>query len=163
MACDLHRRPRVVEGKQARAQGRFPDPPAGIDPRAQQKSGVVGIRSFLDPGHVGQGAQANVAAPCEHLEPLCDISSIEAFQRHHVADGAQRDQVQPLAQVRLGPALLVVPSALAQLSIHRDDQQECDADRSEAGQPAFVVQPIWVYHRRRRGQARARPCGDRRR
>ena len=40
-------------------------------------------------------------APRHHLQPLADQRAVDAGQRHHVAHGRQRDQVEQADQVRL--------------------------------------------------------------
>ena len=49
----------------------------------------------------------------ERQQALGDEGAVEAGERHDVADRAERDQVEPLQQVRLGPAG-AVPAARAQ-------------------------------------------------
>ena len=49
-------------------------------------------------------AMPGARAPRHHLQPLADQRPVHADQRHHVADGRQRHQVQQPHQVRLRPA-----------------------------------------------------------
>ena len=94
---------RIVGGQQPRAQVGAADAAAGVDPRAQDEAGMEDAGRPLGAGDVQQRLQAGIAPGRHHLQALGGQRAVEADQLGHVADRAQRGQVQPLAQVRLGP------------------------------------------------------------
>ena len=52
----------------------------------------------MHPGDGGDRRQPGIVADSRDLQALDDEGPVEAGQRHHVADGAEGDQVQPAAQ-----------------------------------------------------------------
>ena len=54
---------------------------------------------------IEQRGDAGMAAPRHHLQPLRHQRAVHPGQRHDVADGGQRHQVQQFQQRRLRPAL----------------------------------------------------------
>ena len=58
-----------------------------------------------------------------------DQDAVCAGERHHVGDGAERHEIELLAQIRLAPS--GEPSRLAQALAQRQQQVESDADRGE--------------------------------
>ena len=104
----------------------------------------------LAPGHgdVGQGPQARIAPAGEHLEPLGGQRPVEAGQPGHVAHGPQGRQIEPLAQVRLGPAGIEQPPA-AGFPVQGGEQHE---DHPGGGQVALArpaVGPVGIDQGRR--------------
>ena len=80
------------------------------------------------------------------------------LQPGDVGDGAERDEVEQVDDLRLGP-VADEPAAAAQLAQQRDAEQEGHADRGEmaVGRAELaLVEPVGVDHRERdRKQARA--------
>ena len=58
---------------------------------------------FGELGHLHQRGNARARAPRHHAQPLDHESAVEAGQRHHVAHGRQRHEVEELAQIRRRP------------------------------------------------------------
>ena len=109
---------------------------------------MVGSRRLGDPGHVGQRPQAGVLPPRHHLEALGDQGAVDPGQRHHVADGSQRHQVQPLHEVGLGPAggPRPIPAGLAQDPVEADHQQKGHPHRRQLAVRAGFVHAVGVDH-----------------
>ncbi len=82
------------------------DPAAGIDARPEDEAGVIGVEPLVDPRDVGERGDAGIAAPLHHLQPLRHQRAVEPGERHHVADRAERDEVEPLQEIGLGPAAI---------------------------------------------------------
>ena len=68
---------RVVGRQQADAEIGRADAAAGIDARPEHEAGVIGAGRLLEPGHVRQGGQPEIAAPRHHLQALADERAIE--------------------------------------------------------------------------------------
>ena len=94
-------------------------------------------------------ASASAARPgdpgaARHLEALMDEGAVEAGERDHVADGAERDEVEPLQQRRLGPRGEGAPIAQHAGDGHQHD--EGDADGGQMLERARLVDPVGVDH-----------------
>ena len=90
-----------VESRRAPRSERPMRPPALIrGPR--MKPAWKTLAGALGAGDLHQRLQARIGPGRHHLQPLGGQRAVEADQPGHVADGAQRGQVEPLAQVRLG-------------------------------------------------------------
>ena len=59
------------------------------------------LRRAGEPRHVHQRGKADMVAPAQRDKALGDESAVEAVQRHHVGDRAERDQMRAC---RAGPA-----------------------------------------------------------
>ncbi len=108
VGVELLRQARASSGssvdEQPRAEIGRADPAAGIDPRPQDEAGVIGADRARRCRHVGQRREARIGAPPHHLEPLRHQRAVEAGQRHHVADRAERHEIEPVHQIGLAPA-----------------------------------------------------------
>ncbi len=115
----------VVAGKEPRAKIGRTDSAAGIDAGAENKAERIARRRLVEPGGIGQCAQTGVLAEAQHFQPLRDQSAIQPFQRHHIADGGERHEIEQAEQIGLGS--IGVEALTAEYSRHRDQEQEDDA------------------------------------
>ena len=141
----------VLGGQQPRAEVGLAHAPARVQPRAENEGRVIGARWLAHPGDVGERPESQVAAPRHDLEPLAHQRPVDARQRHHVADRAERDQVEPVAQVGLGPG--GEPAGVAERSVEPDQEQEGDADGGQLAAARAVVEPVGIDHGGGLGQA----------
>ena len=142
-----------VAGQQLGGQMRAAGAAAGIEPRPQREGAVLGA----DGGQAMRAARASAASPglpprAATSQALRDQGPVEPDQRHHVADRAERDQIEPAAQVRLRPAHEM--AARAQRAIERDHHEEGDPDRGQLADRADLVAPVRVDHAERLRQLR---------
>ena len=120
---------RVLGGQQPHAEIGLADAAAGVDPRAEHEAQIAAFGRAVEAGGVGQSGEAGVAAAGHHLEPLGDEGAVEAAQLGDVGDGAERDQVEPFDQLRLGAAREI--AARPQRPEQGRAEQEGHADRGE--------------------------------
>ena len=135
----------IVAGKEPRAQIRCADAAAGIDARPQDEASVIGPKRLRHARHVGERRDAGIAALPHHLEALRDERAVQARERHHVAHGAERHEIEPRHEIGLGPAL--VPADAAQRAVDADGEQERHADGGERAMRARLVEPVGIDHR----------------
>ena len=114
---------------------------------------MIGVNGCADAGHGGQRGEAGVVASPRDLGSLGDESPVDAGERNHIADCAERHQIEPLQQVRLGSGG-IVPAGPAQLAIDRDSQQKSDPDRRQRAVRTALVEPVRVDDRDRPRQQR---------
>ena len=88
----------VAGREQARAEAGIADAPAGVDARAQHEAQMIGRGRDGEAGGVGERLEAGVAAQAHDLQALGDIGAVEALERHHVAHGGERDEVEEIEQ-----------------------------------------------------------------
>ena len=93
---------RIVAGQQPCAEIGLSDAASGIDARAQHEAKMIGARRLAQARHVGQRGQADVASVGHHPQALAHQRPVDAGQWHDIAHSPQGDEVEPLAQVRLG-------------------------------------------------------------
>ena len=86
----------IFDAKQAVSQSRFADPAAGINARSEHKSQMECAGRLVNCGLVNQCPQADIAPLGHNFKPLADKGTVQPEQRHHVADGSQRHQIEPL-------------------------------------------------------------------
>ena len=134
----------VLRGQQARAETRLAHPSPCIDPGPEDEAQVVDPRRLLQPGDVAERPQPDIAALPHHREPLAHQRAVDAGERHHVADRAERHQVEPLLEVGLGA--VAIPARLAQAPVEPDDEEEGHPHRRELAVRALLVQPVGVDH-----------------
>ena len=133
---------RIVGGKQPGAESGLADPPPRIDAWTEDEAGVIGSRRLVDTGDVGQRPNSRIGPARHDFEALNDEGAIDPPQRHHVADGPQGHQVQPLPQIRFGATRVVTVSA--QDTIDRHHHQKRHPHRRQVAASAGVVQAIGV-------------------
>ena len=134
----------ILGGQQARAQAGFAHPAACVHARAQDEAQVIDPRRLLQAGDVAERPEPHIAALAHHREPLAHEGAVDAGERHHVADGAERHQIEPLQEVRLFP--VAVPARLAQVPVEPDHEEKGHAHGGELAVRALVIQPVGVDH-----------------
>ena len=87
-------------------------------------------------------------APPHRQQSLGDEGAVEPLERHHVGDGAERDQVEQIEQVRLRPRR-APEAAPAQFAVHRHHGHEHQPDRGEMAELGEIVEPVRIHHRER--------------
>ena len=81
------------------------DAAAGVDARPEQEAQMKRLGRPGEPRHVHQRGQPDVVAAAQRQQSLGDEGAVETLERHHVGDGAERDDVEPAEQIGLRPRL----------------------------------------------------------
>ena len=142
---------RVVLQQQPHAEIGAADAAAGIDARAEQEAEMPGLRRAGEPRRIHQRGQPDLLAPAQRDQALGDEGAVEAVERHHVGDGAERDQIEQRQQIGLGPRR-GPEAALAQLAVDRDQREEHEPDGGEMAEPGEIVGAVRIDDRHRRRQ-----------
>ena len=137
----------VLAQQQPGAEIGAPDPAAGIDARSQHEAEMPWLRRPGEPRRIDQRGEPDPLAPPHRDQALGDEGAVEADEGHHVGDGAERDEIDEVEQVRLGPRC-IPEAAAAQLAVHRDDGQEHQADGGEMAERREIVVPVRIDDRR---------------
>jgi len=119
----------VGDGEQPRAQAGIADASAGIDARADQVTQMIRIERTIDAGRQRQRGNAAIFAAPRHFEAADDEGAVETFERHHVADGGERHQIEHGHQV--GQCRR---AAGAQRAVDRHQHHEGDAGGAKVTQ-----------------------------
>ena len=107
---------RVVAQQQAQPQIGLGDAPRGIDARSERKpTACAAVGRSRACATSSNAAMPGTLAPRHHLQPLATSARFNAGQRHHVAHGRQRHEVEQPDQIRLALRALKKPLA-AQLA-----------------------------------------------
>ena len=133
----------VLAQQQPGAEIGPPDPAAGIDARAEHEAEMPGLRRPGEARGVDQRGEPDPLAPPHRDQALGDEGAVEADERHHVGDGAERDEVDEVEQVGLRPRR-IPEAAAAQLAVDRDDGQEHEADGGEMAERREIVVPVRI-------------------
>ncbi len=139
---------RVLLQHQPHAKVGAPDAPAGIDTRPEQEAEMPRFGRTGQARGIHQRGQAGMIAPPQRDQPLGDKGAVEAFERHHVGDGAERDQMQHRQQIgfgsRAGPE-----SALAQRAGDGDQGDKNKANGRQMAKSGKIVGAVRVDDRDR--------------
>ena len=120
--------------RRSAARREQPVRPPALIARPEHEAEVLGAeRRGAGAPRAASAARPGIGAARRDLEPLGDQRAVEALERHHVAHRAERHEVEPAAQVGLGPRAEM--AARAQRAVERDDDQERHADRGEVASP----------------------------
>ena len=114
---------RIVGQQQPRAEVGAPDASAGIDARPEQEAEVPGLGRSGEARGIHQRGQSDVVAPAHGDQALDDEGAIEARERNHVGDRAERDEIEQAEEIGLRPRR-APEAAPAQFAVDRDDNQE---------------------------------------
>ena len=141
---DLAGLDRIVGREQPAAERRVADAPAGIDARADQEAERWNVPS----GSPMRDTRASAARPALRLlarrdQPLDHEGPVQAGQRHHVADGRQRDQVEHRQQI----GLRGIRPLDAQQPRRLHQREKDDAGRAEMPLPRQIVLAVGIDHR----------------
>ena len=112
---------------------------------------MPGLRRAGEPRDVHQRGQAEMLAAAQRQQPLGDEGAVEADERHHVGDGAERDQIEQRRADR-APAASRPESPPAQFAVDRNDGHEHQPDGGEVAKPGQIIEPVGIDQRRRRRQ-----------
>ncbi|MNS58427.1 hypothetical protein D3C72_913480 [compost metagenome] len=106
---------------------------------------MIGLgRSRLGPGGGQQGLQPRIFPVRHDLQTQTGQGPVESGQPRHVADGAHGGQIQPLADVRLDPALEQAPRP--RLAVQRRQQDENHARRRQIALPRVAAGTVRIDH-----------------
>ncbi len=103
---------------------------------------MIGARRPVQPGDIGQGAQAYAPARLHQGEAFHDEGAVEAGQRRYVRHGGQSDDIEAEQQVRRRSFAPV--AALAQRPVERHQRDKHHACRAKRALPRHVVLPVGV-------------------
>ena len=146
-----------VGGQQADAEVGLADAAAGIDPRAQREAEIAAARRLHQPRRLGERREPDILPRRHDLQALGHEGAVEALEPGDIGDGAERDEIEQVEDLRLGERL--EEAAAAKLAQQRDAEQERHADRGEMAVRRAVralVEPVGVDQRIGDGkQARA--------
>src|SRR6185369_17934533 len=90
---------RIVGRQQARAEIGGTDAAARVDPRPEYEAEMISTAALLQLRDVGERDEPGLAPLRHDLEPLRHQRAVEPRQRYHVADRAERHQIERLEQV----------------------------------------------------------------
>ena len=107
------------------------------------------FRRSADPRDVHQRGQPRTVAPAQRHQSLGHEGAVEAFERHHIGDGAERHQVEKAEEIRFR-SLRGPEAARAQLAIDRDHGHEDEADGGEVAEVREIVETVGIDHGQRR-------------
>ena len=145
----------IVAGQQPGAEVGLADPAAGIDPRTDGEAQIARrSRACATRPASAIARQAGVAAARHDLQSLRDEGAVDTGERHHVADGAQRHQIEPLPQV--GLRLRGIAAGAAQQAVGVDDQQKGKPGGTQVVEAAAVVGTLRIDDGDRRWQRQVR-------
>ncbi len=140
----------IVGRQEAHAEVGLAEAPAGIDAGPQREAELPAVAQLGHPGGPGERSQARRLAPPGDLQALADEGAVEALERHHIAHGGERHEVEPAQKIGHPPAL----APAAQLASGGDEEKKGDPDRGQVAYRARLVEPVRVDHRQRLGQLR---------
>ena len=95
---------RIVLHEQIDAERGATDAAAGIDARPEQEAEMPGLGRAAEPRDIHQGGEPGIVAPTQRQQPLGDEGAVEALERHHVGNRAERDQVEQAEEIGLAAA-----------------------------------------------------------
>ena len=144
---ELDRLRAIIRRQQFRRRPRITDTPARIQARPQHERRVIDRLRRLDARHFRQRFQPRILQPLEHLQPPRDERTIDAFQRRHVAQRAERREIEPLHLVRQPARRLNAP--LACKPVQRGHEDKHHARRREKSVPRRIVRPVGIHQRQR--------------
>ena len=148
---DAHRLRFVIEGEKPRAERSIADASARIDARPDHEAEREGLGRPIESGGIEKRAQADAAAPTDHLQAGADECAIETAQRHHVGNGGERHEVEALQEIGRRAAL-APKTLLAQAAIERDESHEHDAGGAEIAEAREIIEPVRIDDGNGRGQ-----------
>ena len=137
----------VVQRQEACPERRVADPPAGIDPRPDEKGEVIGRSRPVDARRQRQRRDPGVTRLPHDLEAAHHEGPVETLERHHVAHRRQRNEVDHAHEVGQSRA-----PPLTQQPVGRNQHHEGDPGSAEIAKPRNVIGTVGVDHRIGLGQ-----------
>ncbi len=128
-----------------------PDAAAGINARAQQKAEMPRLGRPGEPRGIHQRGQAHLIAAAQRNQAFRDESAVKALERHHIGNGAERDQMQQRQQIGLRPRRRP-EIAGAQRARERDQRDKYKTDRRQMAKAGQIVGAVRIDDRDRRRQ-----------
>ena len=137
---------RVVAQQQTGAEIGPSDAPARIDARSQHEAEMPGFRRTGEPRHIHQRGQPDALAAPHCDEALGNKGAIEAFERHHIGNGAERNEIEEIKQFGLRPYAVQKPRRRSSRLVATTDKED-KAHRREMAKAREIVEPIRVDDR----------------
>ena len=141
---------RVVGRQEPHAEVGLAEPAAGVDARAEREAELPAVAQLGDAGRLGERRQARRQATSGDLQPLADEGAVEALERHHIADGAERHEVEPAQKI--GHPVALPPAT--QLTARGDEEKKGDPHRGQVAHRARLVPTVRVDDGQRLRQLR---------
>src|SRR5437763_187197 len=94
-------------------------PAGGVGPGGEDRAEVIGVERRCDAADRGKRAQPRIGLAARDAEALSDKRAVDPDKRHDIAHRAERDEVEPMQEIGLGPR--GVPADFAQRAVERDD------------------------------------------
>ena len=134
----------VVGCEQLGAEARGPHPAACIDARPENVAERVAGRCRIDARDIGERTQADIVPVPQDLQPLGDERAVHAFERHHVAHGRKRNEIEQAEKIWLGT--LRIGAGAAERTRGGDEEEEHHASRSQMALAGEIVLPVGIEH-----------------
>ncbi len=112
---------------------------------------MPGLRRPAQPRNVHKGGQPHILAPAQRQQSLGHEGTVEALERNHVRDGAERHQIEEAEQIGFA-ARRRPEAARPQLPVHRHHHHEGEADSRQIAELRKIIEPVGIDHRKRRRQ-----------
>jgi hypothetical protein len=127
----------AVGGEQTEGLVGLEQAAGGVEPRREAEGDVARLRRATQLGRVMQGAQAGLAVRGQGREAVAHQRAVRAPERHHVADGGDRDQAEAVHQEA---AVALRQLVLAEHMPQRTPGEEpCDTGAAEVGEQAVLL------------------------
>ncbi len=150
----LARARRILLEQAADAEPDIVEPAGGVDARAHREAEIgtdracgTAARELQQRAHPGAPASG-----ADALQPLAHEDAVVGIERDHVGHGAQRHQVEQLAEVGLGEPARGKPAVGAQPRAQRAHQVEDHADAGEVLAREVAARLVRVHDGAGRGQ-----------
>ena len=117
-------------------------PAPGIDARSEDVSERVAVRRRRDARDIGERTQAGIAPVPQDLQPFGDERAVHALERHHVAHGSERHEVEQAEKVGLDTIRVV--AVAAECTRGGDQEQKDDTGRSQMPLAGEIVLPVGI-------------------
>ena len=150
---DCLRLDRIVARKQPAAERRVADAAAGIDARTEQKAEMKGADRLANARGAYKGRDAGILHMADGDQPLHDIGAVDAGQRHDVANGGKRDEVEQGQEIEPRQ----VGRALTQDRRAAHKREKHHPRRAQMPLPRQIVLAVGIDHRNGSRQRRRRP------
>ena len=141
----------ILREQQPDADRGVVEPPRRVDARAKPEPHVACADLTRQLSHRFQCQHAGPSAARQLAQAEVDQHTIRPGERHHVGDGAERDQIELLAQVRLR-SRGTEPALLAQPLPQREQEVKRDADRRKLAPGERAARLVRIQNRDRARQ-----------
>ncbi len=145
----------IVRRQQFCSQCRVANPPARVDARAQHEAQMPRSQPPLNAGNFRKGGKPLVVLRSHHFHAPGHECTVDADQRHHIANRAERHEVKQGAQVGAG-VFVAEDTRLAQMPVQGHEKDEHNPRRAQMPLSGKVVVAVRVHQR---GNVRQRVVG----